>query len=71
MTCSNLVKYTFVSKDETSPLKKNLFLWLHQVFFAACELFLAACGISFPDQGLNSGPYVGIMESRPPDHQES
>ena len=30
-----------------SPIKKN-FIWLHQIF-------VAACGIWFPDQGLNPG----------------
>ena len=33
-----------------------LFIWLHQVLVAAWELLVAACGIQFPDQGLNPGP---------------
>ena len=43
-----------------------LFIWLHQVLIAACGIFslhcsiqdflVAACGIQFPDQGLNRGP---------------
>ena len=33
-----------------------LFIWLRQVLVAACELLVAACGIQFPNQGLNSGP---------------
>ena len=40
-----------------------LFIWLHQVFVAVCwisgcstELLLVACGIQFPDQGLNPDP---------------
>ena len=30
-----------------------------------------ACGIAFPDQGLNSGPCIGSVESEPLDHQRS
>ena len=35
----------------------------------ACELLVAACGIQFPDQRLNLGPYIRSTESQPLDHQ--
>ena len=34
---------------------KNLFIWLHGVLVAACELLVAAYEIKFPDQGSNPG----------------
>ena len=33
----------------------NLFVWLHWVLVATCELLVVVCGILFPDQGLNLG----------------
>ena len=38
--------------------KKNiyLFIWLHCVLVAVCELLIATCGVSFPDQGSNPDP---------------
>ena len=34
--------------------------WLHTptflVFYLVCQVLAAACGIQFPDQGLNLGP---------------
>ena len=30
-------------------------IWLRQVLVVACEHLVVACGISFPDQGLNPG----------------
>ena len=35
--------------------KKMFFIWLHWVLVVACGSFVAACGISFPDQGSNLG----------------
>ena len=39
------------------------------IFAAACKLLVAACGIQFPDQGLNLGPLHwerGVLLSGPP-----
>ena len=35
--------------------KKYWLIWLRQVLVVACEHLAVACGISFPDQGLNPG----------------
>ena len=40
-------------------LKKNylfLFIWL-------CQVLVAACGIYFPDQGLNLHPDIGSVKA--------
>ena len=34
------------------------------IFVAACQLVVVACGLEFPDQGLNLGPCFGSMESQ-------
>ena len=34
----------------------HFFIWLCRILAAACELLVEACGIQFPDQGLNPGP---------------
>ena len=31
----------------------------------ACEPLVAACGIQFPDQGLNTGPCIGSADLVP------
>ena len=40
-------------------IKKNffqyLFIWLCQVLVVAFRIFVAACGIEFPDEGSNPG----------------
>ena len=36
--------------------KLTLFIWL-------CQLSAAACGMSFPDQGSNTGPWIESAES--------
>lgn len=44
MTCSNLVKYTFVSKDETSPLKNPISLVAPGFLCSLWALFLQHAG---------------------------
>ena len=47
----------------------NLFIWLHWVLVAACELLVAAYDIKFPDQGLNPGPMLWehrVLATGPP-----
>ena len=46
----------YVRENEIFIFKQHSFIWLHRVFVAACELIVVACGIPFPDQGLNPGP---------------
>ena len=36
--------------------KKYLFIWLRWVLATTCRHLVGACGIKFPDQGLNRGP---------------
>lgn len=33
-----------------------MFIWVHWVLAAACELLGVACGIQFPNRGSNLGP---------------
>ena len=60
-----LIKRNELHKTETmfsSFKKKYLFLWLSQVL-------VAACGIQFPDQGLNPSPLhweLGVLATGPP-----
>ena len=35
------------------------------VLAMACEPLVAACGIQFPDQGLNTGPCIGSADLVP------
>ena len=57
---------------EVKPhFKKNVFIWLLQVLVEACTRLAVACGIRFPDQGLNPGSLTGSVESQPPGHQGS
>ena len=34
----------------------NIFIYLQQALVMACELLVAACGIQFPNQGLDLAP---------------
>ena len=45
------------------------FIGLYQVSSVACELLVAACGIWYPNQGLNQGPLHwehGVLATGPP-----
>ena len=55
-------------------IKFNFNLFGHarcQLWHAGSVIFVVACGIQFPDQGLNLGLCIGSTESQPLDHQGS
>ena len=46
-----------------------LFVWLCQLLVLAHEPLVAACGIYFPDKGLNPGPWhweLVVLATGPP-----
>ena len=61
-SASSATTVLYVSRNTSlkQMMKKKIYVyllvWLCQVLIVACKLIVAACGIKFPDQGLNSGP---------------
>ena len=51
------------------PSSGLFFFFLKKIFIWLCQVFVAACGIQFPDQGLNLGPLhwdCRVLASAPP-----